>query len=256
MGKYNNIGLLSLMLLICFGCGKDTIEPEGENIPDTAKLAGTNWVPARVKKIAEHIYLDEKYKVVYVVNLPAADVGKGASEGHRPFGFNFDTSAVIFGDNHNSASGNQYTWSSNANWHFYADDMYNSAIHSNATTADWQEGEGKIRALATPFDDLKEAPAEAMVRSQIPVSMDETSPIISWGYYRLGTHALYPFKNNTMILKLRDNRFVKMQLVNLYKDNPGTPPWWEDPKSKSLAPFFNFRYFIQQTPGSRNINTK
>ena len=247
------------MLLLCstfiFACSKDDIDPETPEVPDTARLAGTNWVPARVKKVSDYVYLDEKFNVVYVVNLPAPDVGKGASEGHRPLGFNFDTHSVILGDNHNLSTDAKYRWASTATWHFYMDDMYNSSVHTNATTDDWLAGEGKIRVVATPFDDLKEAPEDAMVRSVIPVSLDETSAILSWGFYRLGTHALYPFENNTMILKLRDNRFVKMQLVNLYKDNPGTPPWWEDLNSKNLAPFLNFRYFIQQTPGSRNITT-
>jgi hypothetical protein len=236
-------------------CSKDNDAPEGPELPDTAKMTGSNWVPARVKKVSDYVYLDEKYQVVYVVNLPAPDVGKGASEGHRPVGFNFDTRSTILGDNHDGAVDVRYIWASTQNWHVYFDDMYNSSIHSNATTADWVEGEGKVKVVATAFDELKEAPTEAFTRSLIPVSLNESSPILSWGFYRLGTHALYPYKDHTLVFKLRDNRYVKMQLVNLYKDNPGTPPWWEDPKSKTLAPFLNFRYFIQQTPGSRNIST-
>jgi len=256
MKKLKQLMIALTCSVLMISCGKDEVEAPEVITPDTAKLEGTNWVPARVKKISDYIYLDEKYSVVYVVNLPAPDAGKGASEGHRPLGFNFDSRTTILGDNHTSVSGNQYTWASSQNWHIYFDDMYNSSIHSNSTTADWEEGEGKMRVLATPFDELKEAPAEPMVRSLIPVSLNETSPILSWGFYRLGTHALYPFKDHTMVLKLRDGRFVKMQLINLYKDNPGTPPWWEDPLSKTQAPFFNFKYFIQQTPGSRNISTK
>jgi hypothetical protein len=238
--------LLAAALLLTLSCGKD--KDTGNPIPAAETfLEGTNWVPARVKKLDEHIYLDEKYSVVYVVNFPAPDIGHKAAEGHRAWFYNFDTHQAV-----DSAAAVDRV----STWHLQFNNIYNSTLNGDATTADGQPGLGKIRVVKTPFDSLTAASGDSLIRNNVPIAFSETDLVDSWGYYTLGTHSLIPYPGRSMIFVLRDGRYVKLQLMNLYKDNPATPPAYEDPNTVNLAPYFNFRYYIQTTPGKLDLKTK
>lgn len=241
--------LLAATLLLLFACGKDkdTDTPTPTPPEEETFLEGTNWVPSRVKKLDEHIYLDEKYSVVYVVNYPAPDVGHKASEGHRSLYFNFDTHTAV----DSAAAVDRVT-----TWHLMFNNIYNSTLNGDATTVDGKNGLGKIRVVRTPFDSLNAASGDSLIRNNVPIAFSETDVVDSWGYYTLGTHSLIPYTNRSLIFVLRDGRYVKLQLMNLYKDNPATPPAYDDPNTVNLAPFFNFRYYIQPTPGKLDLKTK
>jgi hypothetical protein len=235
--------LLALTLLFLCSCGKD----DDTTAPAETYLEGTNWVPGRVKQLEEHIYLDETYHVVYVVNYPAPDVGHAASEGHRAWYFNFDTHQAV--DSTAAVDGL-------ATWHIMFNSIYNSQINADAATAEGKNGLGKIRVIRTAFDELSAAPADSMIRNSVPISFDMNDIIDSWGYYQFSDHSLVPYKGRSLIFLLKDRRYVKLELVNLYKDNPVTAPDYKDPNTKNLAPYFNFRYYVQETPGSLDLKTK
>ena len=233
--------LLILAILLTTACGKDKA-----TTPTTTYLPGTNWVPSSVKQISTHIYLDERTKVVYVVNLPAPDAGHTAAEGHRAWYFNFDTQKAV--DSTDAVDGSE-------TWHVMFNGIYNSTVNADATTAEGTAGKGKIRVVRTAFDDLSTASTDAMIRNSIPISMDVNDVIDSWGYYNFSNHALLPYKERSLIFLLKDGRYVKFQLVNLYKDNPDTAPDYQDENTKNLAPYFNFRYYIQEAAGNTDITT-
>lgn len=251
---------LSIIAFFCaaslISCSKDD-ETQPQIKEKEGFLEGTNWVPARVKKISDYVYLDEKYDVVYVVNLPAPDVGNKSTEGHRPIGFNFDTREAVYSDTYNNTDGTQFTdFVTDKAWHFYMSDIYNSTIVVDSDSPNREEGKGKIRVLDILFDDLTEADEKPLIFSNLPVSMDKADPIRSWGYYFFQEHVLYTHEQYTLLFHLKDDRYAKMQFIDLYKDNPATPPKFNDPDSKNLAPFLNFRYYIQKTSGNRNLKTK
>lgn len=255
-------------------CTKKNVEPENPALLDTMKMIGTNWVPARAIKVKEtsytydqvvpykdgngkliydkantekrngkgYVYYDEKYKVVYVVDWPGAQ-GVASEGGHRPFYFNFDTRDTI--SVADALAGTK-------TWHVKHYDIYNAYMLSDANTPSGQTGLGKLRIIRTPFDELDEAQESPMIRNAVEIEMDEFVTQDGWGSYRLSDHILRPYKDRTIVFQLRDGRYVKYQLVNLYRSNPNVV----NDKYEYQAPYYNFRYYIQQTPNNRTLKTR
>ncbi|MNX47280.1 hypothetical protein D3C86_778310 [compost metagenome] len=71
-----------------------------------------------------------------------------------------------------------------------------------------------------------------------------------WYFYELNTHIAVPVKNRTYVLKTADGQYAKLQLISMYKGAPATVSDLNWP-----APYFTFRYYVQQD-GSRNLSTK
>nr|WP_068891682.1 HmuY family protein [Pedobacter panaciterrae] len=269
-----------LLMLVCstilFACSKENSGSEKPEVLDTAKMAGTNWVPARAKMIKEmtyeytavvpykdasgklvydkansekrqgkgHVYYDEKYQVVYVVDWPGAQASAAEGAfGFRPFYFNFDTRDTV------SVVAAQ---ANTATWHVKHFDIYNAYMLSDASTAVNEPGLGKMRVVRTAFDELDEAPASAMIRNSVEIEMDENPTVDGWGTYRLSDHILRPYKHRTIIFQLRDGRYVKYQLASLYRTNPKVV----NDKYEYEAPYYNFRYYIQQTPNNKTVKTR
>jgi hypothetical protein len=114
---------------------------------------------------------------------------------------------------------------------------------------------GMIRTIASPFDELDQVPpipAGLTKTTDLALAMSNTGG--SWGYYIMASHILEPYRNKTNIIYLKDGRRVKFQLQNLYYGNP--EPGTVKDKYEYPAPFFNFKYFIQQTPGNSNLKTR
>lgn len=273
------IKVFVLCLLIGFSfssCSKsDAPLPEEETL-DTAKMAGTNFVPARAIKVREvsyqysavvpykdasgktiwdkanseirqgkgYVYYDEKFQVVYVVNWPGeqGDAASGAF-GFKPFYFNFDTRNQVDRDAAEAGT---------AAWHIKHYDIYTAYIASDATTANNEPGLGKSRIVRTAFDELDEAPATAMVRNGIEIEMDGNATVDGWGTYRLSDHIVRPYKDRTMIFQLKDGRYVKYQLMNLYRTNPQVVV----DKYEFEAPFYSFKYYIQPSANDRTLKTR
>lgn len=275
--KQIKLWIMALALgAVMASCSKDDAESPEQAVPDTAKMAGTNWVPARAVKIKEldydytvvipykdgsgktiwdkanseiragkgYVYYDEKYKVVYVVDWPGeqGDAAAGAF-GFKPFYFNFDTRDTVAKVDAEAGT---------ATWHVKHYDIYNAYMGTDATTAANEPGLGKVRIVRTPFDELDEAPDAAMIRNGIEIEMDGSAVVDGWGTYRLSDHILRPYKDRSLIFQLRDGRYIKYQLVNLYRTNPSVVR----DKYEFEAPYFNFRYYIQETPNNRTLKTR
>lgn len=275
--KKLNLWIWAIGLSLSFAaCSKDSDEPTTELL-DTAKIVGTNWVPARAVQVQDttytynkviavkdangklvydkansetrtgkgYVFYDEKFKVVYVVDWPGeqGDAALGAA-GFKPFYFNFDK-------RHNVVQ--SAAEAKTATWHVVNHDIYSAFMDTDAPPATDVSGRGKLRVLRTPFDELDETYNAPMTRTSVQVEMDPNNVSSDgWGAYSLSDHILRPYKDRTITFQLRDGRYVKYQLVNLYRSNP---PVVND-KYEYEAPFYNFRYFIQQTPDDRNVKTR
>ena len=267
------LALTASALLV--SCAKDKEAPETPETPDTAKIVGTNWVPARAIKIQDTtysyqkvvpykdasgkliydkanletkqgkgaVYYDEKFQVVYVVDWPGSQgSATGGAAGFEPFYFNFDR-------RHNIAPTSALAGT--APWHIKFYDIYSAYVVTDGVTG--TEGDlGKLRVYRTPFDELDEAVDKTMVRTSVEIEMEDFSPTDGWGRYRLSDHILHPYKDRCVVFRLKDGRYVKFQLANLYRSNPVTVT----DKYEFEAPYFNFRYYIQQTPNSRVLKTR
>ncbi|WP_442589925.1 hypothetical protein ACSBL2_01560 [Pedobacter sp. AW31-3R] len=269
------IWILGISMAIT-SCSKDTDSPVEPEVLDTAKMAGTNWVPARAVKIRDttynyskvipvtdasgklvydkansqtregkgYVYYDEKFKVVYVVDWPGQQGNaSGGAYGFVPMYFNFDTRHSVV-----TAAAEAGT----ATWHLKHYDIYNAYMLTDGPAASDVSGKGKLRVHRTPFDELDEALSTPMVRTDVQIEMEEFTTVDGWGSYRLSDHILRPYKDRTIIFQLRDGRYVKYQLASLYRSNPTVV----NDKYEFEAPFYNFRYFIQQTPEDRNLKTR
>ncbi|NQX53466.1 hypothetical protein HQN86_07555 [Pedobacter panaciterrae] len=273
------IKLIMAVLLggvVIMGCSRDKPEtPDEPAVADTAKVAGTNWVPARAVKIQDttysytkvipykdasgkliydkansetkqgkgYVYYDEKFKVVYVVDWPGiqGNAAEGAA-GFEPFYFNFDKRHSVK---------KEAAQAGTAAWHIKFYDIYSAYVVTDGDAG--SAGDlGKLRVYRTPFDELDEAADKVMTRTSVEIEMDEFPTTDGWGSYRLSDHILRPYKDRSVVFRLKDGRYVKFQLVNLYRSNPLTVT----DKYEFEAPYYNFRYYVQQTPDNRNVKTR
>lgn len=271
----NKTWALAWMLSLCIaGCSKQNVEPEKQQTLDTAKIAGTNWVPARAKLLRDtsysynkvipyknnngvlvydkansetrqgkgYVYYDEKFKVVYMVDWPGVpgDAAAGAG-GFESFYFNFDKK-------HNVPQ--EAALSGKATWHIKFYDIYTAYIVTDGITS--AEGDlGKLRVYRNTFDELDEAADKTMLRTSVEIEMEDNSMVDGWGRYRLSDHILHPY-DRTVVFRLKDGRYVKFQLMNLYRTNPVLVK----DKYEFEAPFYNFKYYVQETPNSRILKTR
>ena len=252
-------------------CSKDTENPE-ETVLDTAKMAGTNWVPARAIKLKDtsysynkvipykdasgklvydkansenrqgkgYMYYDEKFKVVYVVDWPGipGNAAEGAA-GFKPFQFNFERRYNVTAAQADAG----------ADWDIKFYDIYTAYIVPNrvGTTGD----QGKLRVYRNTFDELDEALNQEMVRTSVEIEMDDFATVDGWGRYRLTDHILHPY-DRTVVFSLKNCKYFKFELLNFYRNNTKTVT----DKYEFEAPFYNFKYYVQDTPNSRVLKTR
>jgi|GEM_PF-853758 len=266
------LGIVSIIAMA--SCAKNEVEAPEETAPDTARVAGTNWVPARAKLLRDtsysyskvipyknangilvydkansetrqgkgYVYYDEKFKVVYMVDWPgvAGNAAAGAG-GFEAFYFNFDKK-------HNITQ--EAALSGKASWHIKFYDIYTAYIVTDGV-ANSEDDLGKLRVYRTPFNELDEAMDKTMLRTSVEIEMEDNSMVDGWGRYRLSDHILHPY-DRTIVFRLKDGRYVKFQLMNLYRTNPSLVK----DKYEFEAPFYNFRYYVQEAPNNRTIKTR
>ena len=141
-------------------------------------------------------------------------------------------------------------------WDLCFGDVYNSEVSCNSGTLKGSPGFGgpgkgaAIVIIDKPYHQVYEAPADDQFihDGKAGVGWDPGNGN-GWFFYSLGNHLVQPVKNRTFVLKTAGGKFVKLQLINVYKGNPPlvVDLFWP-------APWFTFRYFVQED-GSRNLNT-
>lgn len=192
-----------------------------------------------------------------VINDLEGDIGASMADGidgkvKRPFKdwyFNFKKKEKI-----TDTVGNART----LNWDIGFTGVYNSMVVINNGT-DMKSpgyggpGKGMIVSVNLPYKLVEEAPsAEVMKKNNLSfVGWDKYPQPYNagWYFYDLKTHISIPVKNRTFILLTAEGKYAKLELLNIYKGNPAVVSDLHWP-----APYFTFRYFVQED-GSRNLKT-
>ncbi|WP_342332131.1 HmuY family protein [Pedobacter sp. FW305-3-2-15-E-R2A2] len=222
-----SVVLLSLVVL-CFGsCTKDEVKPALEDGKST------------------------------VIQDLAGDLGASMAEGidgkvKRPFEdwyFNLRTKEQLK---------DTVKHAKTMNWDIGFTGIYNSMIvinnGSNPKSPGYGgQGKGLIIALEKNYAEVTEAPSlEEMKTKNLSFVGWDAYPQPDnrgWYFYDMRTHISVPVKGRTFVLLTADGKFAKLEMKNIYKGNPASVSDLHWP-----APYFTFRYFIQED-GSRNLKT-
>jgi hypothetical protein len=114
------------------------------------------------------------------------------------------------------------------------------------TAAGWDLGfagtgiivNGSSRLVASVFDSVKSAPEEGYVSGGAPAWYNYAGP---------PSHLIAPKADTTLVLKLADGKYAKLQIRNYYKGAPASPNGLTD-----TSKYYSFRYLLQPD-GSRTL---
>lgn len=178
-----------------------------------------------------------------VINDLPGDVGNtvGSGKEFAPFYFSFKTGAKI-----------EITKKSTTEWDISFTKEYNSYVTPNNPVSNpGSTGKGVMLVVNQAYDQVKEAPADTEFTNNAIASAGwDSGAGNGWYFYELKTHIAVPVKNRTYILRTAEGKYAKLQMISMYKGAPATVSDLNWP-----APYFTFRYFVQQD-GSRNLSTK
>ncbi|MEK9628983.1 MAG: HmuY family protein [Nitrospinota bacterium] len=88
-------------------------------------------------------------------------------------------------------------------------------IISNGGATNPQGQTGAINLGAVDFDNVRKAPQQGYVKDKISFGSLINKELSDWYNYRTRTHNIES-KKNVYIIKLADNRFMKMRILNYY----------------------------------------
>ncbi|TKC63951.1 hypothetical protein FBD94_06295 [Pedobacter hiemivivus] len=143
-----------------------------------------------------------------------------------------------------------------ADWDIAFAKEYNSYVSVNNGTNDQSYGFGgpgkaAMVVVNQAYDAVKTAPSDdEFEKNGVSAVGWDPGNGNGWYFYELNTHIAVPVKNRTYVLKTADGQYAKLQLISMYKGAPATVSDLNWP-----APYFTFRYYVQQD-GSRNLSTK
>lgn len=148
-------------------------------------------------------------------------------------------------------------WLKTNEWDIAFTGPYNSEIYVNNGSQTGNPGfggpgTGSAIMQERAYEDVSSAPAsEAFIQSKV-VKIGQLESANPWGWfnYNASSHIMQAIKNRTYILRLPGGKYAKLEMLSVYLGNPPavTDLYWP-------APYFTFRYFLQQD-GSSNLNTK
>jgi hypothetical protein len=185
-------------------------------------------------------------KSTIVADLPG-DIGNtvGSGKPFTPFYFSLITNAKVDSSEKKTTK-----------WDIAFAKEYNSYVSINNGTNESSfglggPGKGAMIAVNQNYDKLITAPSDGeFARNGITAAGWDSGNGNGWYFYDLKTHIAIPVKNRTYVLRTADGKFAKLELVSMYKGAPAVVPDITWP-----APYFTFRYYVQQD-GSRNLSTK
>lgn len=89
---------------------------------------------------------------------------------------------------------------------------------------------GKVQVVTASFDSLNTAPASGY-----------GAAVGTWyDYAGAPSHLITPKNGSVIVIKTRDGKYGKLQILSYYKNNPASPNGLTD-----TARFYTFRYFLQ-----------
>jgi len=181
---------------------------------------------------------------IVVTDLPG-DTGRTVATGFRTFYFSLTTNAKV-----------DSTQKQTADWDICFAREYNSYLGVNSGTDNASygiggPGHGAMVQVNQAYDQVTTAPSDDVFKNN-GVSSAGWDPGngTGWYFYDLNTHIAVPIKNRTFVIRTATGKYAKLELVSMYKGAPAvvTNLYWP-------APYFTFRYYVQQD-GTRNLATK
>ena len=197
-------------------------------------------------------------KSTQVTDLPGdteASVGEGGEQrSFYPLIFNFgDGSHQLI---RNASDSAQYLKTNL--WDIAFTGIYNSEVFVNNGSNRDNPGFGgpasgtAVVMLEKAYDHVTEAPSDQEFNNSSITKIGWASGAGSpgWFFYSLDNHISVPIKNRTYVIRLADGKYAKLEIQNIYKNNPPvvTDMYWP-------APFLSFRYYVQPD-GSKNLATR
>ncbi len=149
-------------------------------------------------------------------------------------------------------------WLKTKDWDIAFTGPYNSEVYVNNAYYQFNPGyEGEaINTAVIKLDQSYEAVASTPSDVEFDnsnvtkIGWASSSSSNGWFQYSLNTHIMLAIPNRTYVIRLPDGKYAKLQLINAYKGNPPAVTNMNWP-----APYFTFRYYVQQE-GSKNLNTQ
>ena len=148
-------------------------------------------------------------------------------------------------------------WLKTLDWDIAFTGPYNSEIYINNTHYPYNPGYGgnashtAVVLLPQAYETVMTAPDdETFDQSDVTkIGWASSEGSSGWFNYSLNTHIMQALPNRTYAIRLPDGNYAKLQLMNAYKGNPPavTDMYWP-------APYYTFRYFVQQD-GGKNLST-
>ncbi|MDN5288813.1 MAG: HmuY protein [Mucilaginibacter sp.] len=180
-----------------------------------------------------------------VVNDLPGDVGKTISSGFKTFYFSFTTNAKVDSSQKKTSL-----------WDISFSREYNSYVTINNGTNEASlgfggTGKGSMVVVNKAYDQVTEAPSDdVFTATAITTAGWDSGSGNGWYFYDLKTHLAIPVKNRTYVLRTADGKYAKLEMISMYKGAPSVVTDLNWP-----APYFTFRYYVQQD-GGRNLSTK
>lgn len=149
-------------------------------------------------------------------------------------------------------------WTKTKDWDLAFTGPYNSEVYVNNASYMFNPGyEGEatntaVIKLDQPYQAVITAPSDEEFDNSAVNKIGWASSASSngWFQYSLSTHIMQALPNRTYVIRLPDGKYAKLQLINAYKGNPPAVSNMNWP-----APYFTFRYYVQQD-GSKNLDTR
>ena len=139
------------------------------------------------------------------------------------------------------------------NWDIAFTNIYNSYVTINNGTNPVSPGfggsiQGALYLVNKPFDSVKTVPAATEVNVNGSAGMDgyPSASWPGWYQYNMTTHILSTIQGKTLVIRMANGKYAKLEMISLYKGNPVSP------SISTPVPYLSFRYWVQQD-GSTNL---
>ncbi len=191
-------------------------------------------------RLSDHVEKDGK-NIIYVTDLPGDTAAQPGKPGKTVY-FSFSTNATV--------DSNQKKTNS---WDVSFANIYNSYVTINNSTNPVSPGyggsaQGALYIVDKPFDSVKVVPAASDVNVNGAAGMDgyPSSSWPGWYQYNPTTHIMTALTAKTLVIKMANGKYAKLEMTSLYKGNPASPTL------STPVPYVTFKYWVQQD-GSTNL---
>jgi hypothetical protein len=199
-----------------------------------------NTDPTVRTRLSTYVEQDGK-GIVYVTDLPG-DTAANPGAPAKTLYFSFAANATVDSSKKLSTS-----------WDVAFSNIYNSYVTINSATVTTSPGyggsaQGVLYIVNQPFDSVKTVPAATAANVNGSAGMDGY-PSASWpGWYQYNptTHILTKIQGKTLVIRMANGKYAKLEMITLYKGNPASP------SLTTPVPYLSFRYWVQQD-GSTNL---